>query len=91
MVSWSEAIILPTFLGASMEKICLFWVSRLLDDAFETIVEFKNVSDTDAPTKPQPQSPYTFMKISLYIILLTRNSIWLYSAFTCSHLHLELL
>ena len=58
-----------------MEKICLFWVSRLLEDAFETIVEFKNVSDTDAPTKPQPQSPYTFMKISLYIILLTRNSI----------------
>ena len=48
------------------------------------------VSDTDAYTKLQPQSPYTFMSVSLYIILLTQNSITSEIAFPLSHLQLEL-
>ena len=48
------------------------------------------LSDTDGHTKPQPQSPCTFMQISLSIILLTRNSIPSKIAFSWSHLHLEL-
>ena len=47
-------------------------------------------SNTNGHTKPQPQSPFTFMQISLYIILLTRNSIPSKIAFPWSHLHLEL-
>ena len=48
------------------------------------------LSDTDGHTKPQPQSPCTFMQMSLYIILLARNSIPSEIAFPWSHLHLEL-
>ena len=48
------------------------------------------LSDIDAHNKPQPQSPCTFMQISLYIILLTRNSIPSKIAFPWSNLHLEL-
>ena len=48
------------------------------------------LSDTDGHTKPQPQSPCTFMQISLFIILLTRNSIPSKIAFPWSHLHLQL-
>ena len=44
----------------------------------------------DGHTKPQPDSPCAFMEISLYIILLTRNSIPSKIAFPWSHLHLEL-
>ena len=48
------------------------------------------LSYTDGHTKPQPQSPCTFMQMSLYIILLARNSIPSEIAFPWSHLHLEL-
>ena len=89
-----------------MEKIWFLWVSRSLENAFETIVDLKmlsgtewhwrdtgahtKLSDTGAHTKPQTQSPCTFMKISLYIILLTWNSIPSKIAFPWSQLHLEL-
>ena len=36
------------------------------------------LSDTDAHTKPQSQSPCTFMQMSLYIILLAPLQIKLY-------------
>ena len=55
-----------------------------------TIADLKVLSDADEHTKRQPQSPCTFMQISLYIILLTRNSIPSKIAFPWSHLHLEL-
>ena len=54
-----------------------------------TIADLKMLIDTDGHRKPQPQSPCTFMQISLYIILLTRNSIPSKIAFPWSHLHLE--
>ena len=47
-------------------------------------------SDIDTHTKPQTQNLYTFMYISLHIILLTQNSISSKIAFPWSHLHLEL-
>ena len=73
-----------------MGKFRLLWVSRLLENVFVTIVDLKMASDTDAHTKSQPQSPYTFMYISLYIVLLTRNSISSKIAFPWSHLLLGL-
>ena len=48
------------------------------------------VSETDGHTKPQPKSPCTFMQISSYIILLTRNSTPSKIVFPWSHLPLEL-
>ena len=54
----------------------------MLENAFETIVDFKILIDTDGHTKPQPQIPGTFMQISSCIILLTRNSIPSKIAFT---------
>ena len=48
------------------------------------------LSETEEHTKPQPQSPCTFIQISLYIILLTQNSIQSKKAFRWSHLPLEL-
>ena len=65
-------------------------VFRLLENALAAIAHLKMLSDIDAHNKPQPQSPCTFMQISLYIILLTRNSIPSKIAFPWSHLHLEL-
>ena len=61
MVTSGEVLSLETPRGATMGKFWLLWVSRLLENAFATIVDLKMVSDTDAHTKPQPQSPYTFM------------------------------
>ena len=68
----------------------ILWVSRSLENPFATIADLKMVSDTDAHTKPALQSPYTFMWISLYIILLTQNSISSKIDFPWSRLHLEL-
>ena len=48
------------------------------------------LNGTDEHTKPQPQSPYVLMQISLYIVLLTWNSIPSKIAFPWSHLNLEL-
>ena len=45
------------------------------------------LSNIDVRTKPQPQSPCSFMQISLNIILLTRNSIPSKITFPWSHLH----
>ena len=59
----------------SKGKIWLLWVFRLLENAFTTIVDLKMLSHTDGHRKPLPKSPCIFMKISLSIILLTRNSI----------------
>ena len=70
-----------------MGKFWLLWVFRLLENAFAAIADLM-LSDTDRHTKPKPQSPSTFMQISLYIILLTRNSIPSKIAFPWSHLHL---
>ena len=61
MITSSEVRSLAIPEGATMEKFWLLWVSRSLENAFATIVDLKIVSDTDAHTKPQPQSPYTFM------------------------------
>ena len=71
-------------------KISLLWVFRSLENAFSAIADLKILSDTDGYTKPRPQSPCTFMEISLYIILLNRNSIPSKIALPWSHLHLEL-
>ena len=43
--------------------------------------------DTDGYRKPQPQTPCTFMQISLPVILLTENSIPSETAFPWSYLH----
>ena len=75
---------------AIMRKICFLWVIRSLENAFATTADIEMLSDTDGHTKPQPQSPCTFVQMSLYIILLTRNSIPSEIAFPWSHLHLEL-
>ena len=90
MFTLGEVLILATPRGAVKGKILLLWVFRALEKAFATIADLKMLSDTDRHTKPQPQSPCTFMQISLYIILLTRNSIPSKIAFPWSHLHLEL-
>ena len=75
MVTLGEVLSLATLLGAIMGKVWRLWVSRLLKNAFATIVHLKMLSDTDTYTIPQPESPYTFMQIFLYNSLLTRNSI----------------
>ena len=90
MVTLGEVLSLVTPRGAIMEKIELLWVSRSLENAFATIVDLKMLSDIDERTKSQSQSPCSFMQISLYIILLTHNSIPSKIAFPWSHLHLEL-
>ena len=73
MVTLGEVLSLATLRDAIMGKIWRLWVFRLLENAFAAIVHLKMLSDTDAYTKPQPQSPYTFMQIFLYNGLLTRN------------------
>ena len=70
-------------------EILLFMVSRSLENAFEAIVHLTMLSNIDVYTKSQPQSPCSFMQISLYIILLTRNSMASKIAFPWSLLHLE--
>ena len=62
----------------------------MLENAFATIADLKMLNDTNEHTKPQPQSPCTFVRTSSYIILLTRNSIPSKIAFPWSYLHLEL-
>ena len=83
MVTLGEVLSLATPRG-------LIWVFRSLENVFAAIVPLKMLSDIDAHNKPQTQSPCTFMQISLYIILLTRNSIPSKIAFPWLHLHLEL-
>ena len=91
MVTLGEVLTLATPRGAIMGKIWLLWVFRSLENAFPTIADLKMLSDTDGDTKPRPQSSCTFMQTSLYIILLTQNSIPSKIDFpSWSHLHLEL-
>ena len=90
MATLGEVLSLATPRRVTMEKFWVLWVSRSLENAFTTNVDLNMVSDTDAYTKLQPQSPYTFMSVSLYIILLTQNSITSEIAFPLSHLQLEL-
>ena len=75
MVTLGEVSSLATLRRATIGKILLLWVFRLLESAFATIEHLKILSDTDAYTKPQLQSRYTFMQILLYNSLLTQNSI----------------
>ena len=75
MITLGAALSLATLRGAILGKIWRLWVIRLLENAFAAIVHLKMLSDTDAYTKLQPQSPYTFIQIFLYNSLLTRNSI----------------
>ena len=77
-------------LGEVLSLARLLCLSRSLENAFVTIVDLKMLSDTDAHTKPQPQSPCTFIQLSLYINLLIRNSIPSRTAFPWAHVHLEL-
>ena len=49
------------------------WVFRSLENAFVEIVHLKMLSDIDPHNKLEPQSPCSFMQISLYIILLTQK------------------
>ena len=69
MVTSGEVLSLGTPRRVIMVKILLLWVSRSLVNSFATIVDLKMLSDIDVRTKPQPQSPCSFMQISLYIIL----------------------
>ena len=68
MVTLGELFGLATARGAIMETFWLLWVYRSLENAFAAIVDLKMLSDTDAHAQPQPQSPYTFMQISLYFV-----------------------
>ena len=61
MVTLGEVLSLATPLGVIMGKFGVAWVSRLLENTFATIVQLMTMSDTDAHSKVQPQSPYTFM------------------------------
>ena len=90
MVILGEMLSLATPPGAIISKISFLMVFRSLENAFGAIADLKMLSDTDGHTNPQPQSPCTFMQISLYIILPTRNSIPSKIAFAWPHLHLEL-
>ena len=90
MVTLGKVLSLTTPRGAIMGKIWLLLVSRSLENEIATIMDLKMLSDIDVRTKPQPQSPCSFMQISLCIILLTHNSIPSKIAFPWSHLHLEL-
>ena len=75
MVTLGEAHSLSTPQSAIMGKVWLLWVFRSLENGFVAIAHLKKLSDIDAHNKHQPQSPCTFMQISLYIILLTHNSV----------------
>ena len=75
MATLGEVPSLATLRSGIIGKIWRLWVFRLLENAFAVIVHFKMLSDTDAYTMPQSQSPYTFMQIILYNSLLTRDSI----------------
>ena len=55
MVTLGEVLSLATPRGATMGKIRLLWVFRLLENAFATIADLKTLSDTDGHTKPQSQ------------------------------------
>ena len=61
MVTLGEVLSLETPLGVIMGKFRVAWVSRLLENAFAAIVQLKTMSDTDAHSKAQPQSPCNFM------------------------------
>ena len=74
MVALGEVPSLATLRGAIMAKILRLWIFRLLENAFAAIEHLKILSNTDAYTKPQLRSPYTFMQIFLYNSLLT----WIY-------------
>ena len=73
MVTLGEVLSLAILRGPIMGKIWRLWVFRLPENAFAVIAHLKMLSDSDAYTKPQPQSSYTFMQIFLYNGLLTRN------------------
>ena len=73
MVTLGEVLSLPTPPGAIMGKIWLLWPFRSLENAFATIADLKMLSDIDGHTKPHPQSPCTFMQISLYIYIFFTN------------------
>ena len=60
MVTSGEVLSLATPQGATLWKFWFLWVSRWLENAFTTIVDFKMVSDTDAHTKSLLQSSHTF-------------------------------
>ena len=90
MVPLGEVLSLATTRGAIMEKVGFLSVSRSLGNTFATIVDLNMLSDIDVSSKPQPQSPCSFMQATLYVILLTRNSIPSKIALPWSHLHLEL-
>ena len=60
MVTSGEVLSLATPLGVIMGKFGVAWVSRL-ENAFAAIVQLKTMSDTDAHSKAQPQSPCNFM------------------------------
>ena len=60
MVTSGEVLSLATPLGVIMGKFGVAWVSRL-ENAFAAIVQLKTMSDTDAHSKAQPQSPSNFM------------------------------
>ena len=84
MVTLGEALSFASPQGAIMEKIWLLWASRSLENVFATIGDLKMLSDIDIHTKPQSQSPCFFMQVTLYIILLTQNSIAFKIAFPWS-------
>ena len=67
MVTLGEVLSLATTRGAIMGKIWLLWVFRLLENAFATIADLQMLTDTDGHTKPQPESPYTFIQ-NLFIL-----------------------
>ena len=52
MVTLGEVPSLATLRGATMGKILLLWVFRLLESGFAAIEHLKILSDTDAYTKP---------------------------------------
>ena len=81
MVTLGEMLSLATPRSAIMGKMRLLWVFISLENAFATIAGLKMLSGTDGHTKPQ---------MSLYLILLTRNSIPFKITFLWLHLHLEL-
>ena len=56
MVTLGEVSSLATLRRATIGKILLLWVFRLLESAFAAIEHLKILSDTDAYTKSQPQS-----------------------------------
>ena len=81
MVTLDEVLSSATPQGSIMRKVWFWWVFRLLENA--AIVYLKMLRDIDAHNKPQ--SPCAFMQITLYIILLTQNSIPSKIAFPWSH------